>query len=53
MIKQLIKLANHLDKKGFIKEADYLDKVISKYSEMRCEFRFTKVELRRFINSNR
>ena len=33
MIKQLIKLANHLDKKGLTKEADYLDTVISKYAE--------------------
>ena len=32
MIKQLIKLANILDKKGFAKEADYLDKMIAKYS---------------------
>ena len=32
MIKNLIKLANHLDKKGLHKEADYLDKVIFKYS---------------------
>jgi len=32
MIKQLIKLANHLDNKGFQKEADYLDRVISKYA---------------------
>ena len=32
MIKQLIKLANHLDKKGLHKEADYLDTVIRKYS---------------------
>ena len=31
MIKQLIKLANHLDKKGLVKEADYLDLVISRY----------------------
>ena len=28
MIKQLIKLSNHLDKKGLTKEADYLDAVI-------------------------
>ena len=28
MIKQLIKLANHLDSKGLRKEADYLDAVI-------------------------
>ena len=30
MIKQLIKLANHLDKKGLTKEADYLDALIIK-----------------------
>ena len=28
MIKELIKLANHLDSKGFIKEADYLDRLM-------------------------
>ena len=28
MIKELIKLANHLDSKGFIKEANYLDRII-------------------------
>ena len=33
MIKQLIKLANHLDKKGLQKEADYLDAVIYKFSQ--------------------
>ena len=32
MIKQLIILANHLDKKGLTKEADYLDAVI-KYAK--------------------
>jgi len=32
MIKELIKLANHLDSKGYIKEADYLDKAIKKYA---------------------
>ena len=32
MIRQLVKLADYLDKKGLHKEADYLDKVISKYS---------------------
>ena len=30
MIKKLIKLANHLDKKGLTKEADYLDALIIK-----------------------
>lgn len=29
MLKNLIKLANHLDSKGLVKEADYLDKIIS------------------------
>ena len=33
MIKQLIKLANHLDKKGLRKEADYLDLVIKRIAE--------------------
>lgn len=28
MIKELIKLANHLDSKGLVKEADYLDRII-------------------------
>jgi len=28
MIKELIKLANHLDSKGLVKEADYLDGII-------------------------
>ena len=28
MIKELIKLANHLDSKGFVKEADYLDEIV-------------------------
>jgi len=33
MIKELIKLANHLDAKGLSKEADYLDAVIRKIAE--------------------
>lgn len=28
MLKELIKLANHLDSKGLVKEADYLDRII-------------------------
>ena len=32
MIKKLIKLANHLDSKGLIKEADYIDNILIKYS---------------------
>ena len=34
MLKKLIKLANHLDSKKLSKEADYLDKIIEKYSQM-------------------
>ena len=30
MLKELIHLANHLDKRGFRKEADYLDAIINK-----------------------
>ena len=30
MIKELIRLANHLDQKGLTKEADYLDNIIKK-----------------------
>ena len=33
MIKELIKLANHLDKKGLMKEADYVDWIIKKSQE--------------------
>ena len=33
VIKELIKLASHLDSKGFTKEADYLDGIIKKSSE--------------------
>lgn len=34
MLKELIKLANHLDKKGFRKEADNLDKIISRANSL-------------------
>lgn len=33
MIRELVKLANHLDSKGLQKEADYLDRVIQKIAE--------------------
>ena len=33
MIKNLIKLADHLDKKGLFKEADYVDWIISKLNK--------------------
>ncbi len=32
MIKELIKLANHLDSRGFVKEADDLDRIINKFA---------------------
>ena len=35
MIKDLIKLASHLDSKGLLKEADVLDGVISKLAQAR------------------
>tara|TARA_B100000131_G_scaffold164386_1_gene158968 strand:- start:100 stop:606 length:507 start_codon:yes stop_codon:yes gene_type:complete len=34
MIKQLTRLANHLDSRGLRKEADYLDKIIVKIAEI-------------------
>lgn len=33
MLKQLIHLANHLDKQGLKKEADYLDRIINKMAQ--------------------
>ena len=33
MIKQLVSLSSHLDRKGYIKEADYLDSIISKVAQ--------------------
>jgi hypothetical protein len=33
MLKDLIKLANHLDSKGLTKEADFLDRIIKKSSD--------------------
>jgi len=33
MIKELIKLADHLDQKGFTKEAEYIDYIIKKALE--------------------
>lgn len=33
MIKELIKLANHLDQKGLTKEADFVDSIIKKSQE--------------------
>lgn len=39
-LRDLIKLANHLDSKGLTKESDYLDRVISKYSMAMLESTF-------------
>jgi len=33
MLRRMIKMANHLDSKGLSKEADYLDKIILKFSQ--------------------
>ena len=33
MLKELVKLANHLDAKGFSKEASYLDSIMAKLAE--------------------
>ena len=33
MIKKLIKLASHLDEKGFTKEADYVDSIIKESAQ--------------------
>ena len=38
MIKQLVKLANHLDEIGLTKEANYLDKVIKESARGRSEY---------------
>jgi hypothetical protein len=35
MIKELIKLANHLDSIGLLKEADFLDKIVSESDPIR------------------
>ena len=40
MIKELTKLANHLDSKGFLREADYVDNVITK-SALSAETKFS------------
>ena len=37
MIKRLIEVANRLDKKGFLKDADKLDKIIAKLAEKEKE----------------
>ena len=37
MIKALIKLANQLDSKGMNKEADYIDRMIFSYAQMKSD----------------
>lgn len=37
MLKELIRLADHLDKKGFVKEASYLDKIIKKIAAVKMQ----------------
>jgi hypothetical protein len=61
MIKELIKLATHLDSKGLAKEADYLDSIIKKIageeeyvittetSELVGTFDYSRPKDRRFL----
>ena len=37
MIKELIRLASHLDQKGLVREADYLDRIIKESSSFHFE----------------
>jgi hypothetical protein len=48
MINELIKLASHLDTKGYAKESDYLDGMIKKYGDILDRKDRTRVEPRRF-----
>lgn len=45
MIKYLISLANHLDKKGLTKEADYLDSIIQKEAKKKKNPRLPKTKM--------
>ena len=47
MKKYLIRLADHLDKKGFRKEADYIDLVLKKHAELEEYENMTLEELKR------
>ena len=52
MIKELIQLANHLDNKGFTKQADELDEIIKKISAEGGEDeydRFIRPRLQEFL----
>ena len=58
VIKELIKLANHLDSKGFAKEADYLDGIIRR-ANMKLFYRegdkkefFDSVQYRNYMEIN-
>ena len=55
MLKELIKLANHLDNKGLQKEADYLDAVIRKYSDLSNEEEYAIIhgELMKFLKKQK
>ena len=44
MIKKLIKLANYLDSKGLVKEADYLDNIIKKAGEKKSDKKWVTFE---------
>lgn len=50
MIKELIKLANHLDSRGFAKEADYLDGII-KSADVEHEGQVTSIEFNEDTNT--
>ena len=49
MIKELIKLANHLDSKGHSKEADYLDGIITKISKRNVKTTYINHTYKRHI----
>ena len=45
MLKELIHLANHLDSKGFKKEADFLDSLLSKKADWKEQLESQELEL--------
>jgi hypothetical protein len=46
MIKELIKLADHLDKKGLRKEADYIDNILKTAENSAIEATFTNEKMK-------
>jgi hypothetical protein len=38
MLQELVKLANHLDSKGLVKEADYLDRIIKSADDLKTQY---------------